>query len=237
MRDEAGRTNKERYEFAVNVLANKPPDLKLVLPSRDVQVSPLEEVELKANAWDDFGLRRVGVNYLAADGDVQDLVLGEAIEGKKRVEVQYLLAFEELKAQADDLVSYHFWAEDVAPGGAIRRTASDMFFAEVRPFEEIFRQGQPQAGGESQESQQGAGGEGEQLAELQKQIINGTWKLIRRETAAEPTPEFAADLSLLTESQMHAIEQAGALEEKLENPQLIQHLDMRCRPCRRQSRS
>ena len=225
LRDEAGRTNKERYEFAINVLANKPPDLKLVLPSRDVQVSPLEEVELKANAWDDFGLRRVGVNYLAADGDVQDLVLAEAIEGKKRVEVQYLLAFEELKAQSDDLVSYHFWAEDVAPGGAIRRTASDMFFAEVRPFEEIFRQGQPQAGGESQESQQGAGGEGEQLAELQKQIINGTWKLIRRETAAEPTPEFAADLSLLAESQMHAIEQAEALEEKLEDPQLIQHLD------------
>lgn len=228
LRDEAGRANKDRYEFAINVLANKPPDLKLVLPSRDVQVSPLEEVELKANAWDDFGLRRVGVNYFSADGSVQDLVLSEDVAGKKRIEVQYLLAFEELKAQPDDLVSYHFWAEDVAPGGQIRRTSSDMFFAEVRPFEEIFRQGQPQAGGESQDSQQGeagAGGEGEQLAELQKQIINGTWKVIRRETTAVPTPEYDADLTLLTEAQAQALEQASALEERLQDPQLLQHLD------------
>jgi hypothetical protein len=54
-----------------------------------------------------------------------------------------------------------------------------MYFAEVRPFEEIFREGQGmegQSGGQQGEPQ---GNRTAKLAELQKQIINATWKLQR----------------------------------------------------------
>ena len=37
----------------------------------------------------------------------------------------------------------------------------------------------------------------DQLAELQKEIINGTWKLIRRETGAKPTAKLAEDGKVL----------------------------------------
>jgi len=50
-------------------------------------------------------------------------------------------------AQPDDLLSYHFWAEDVAGNGERRRVWSDMYFAEVRPFEERYQEGP--SGGES----------------------------------------------------------------------------------------
>ncbi len=92
-----------------------------------------------------------------------------------------------------------------------------MFFAEVRQFEEIFRQGeQPPAGSAEKEGQQGQNAqEAGQLAELQKQIINGTWKLIRRETRKEPTDKFAEDAKTLRDSQKAVIEQAGQLGERL----------------------
>ncbi len=58
-----------------------------------------------------------------------------------------MLDFEAMKAVPDQLVSYFFWAEDIGPDGKVRRASSDMFFAEVRPFDQIFRQGeQPPAG-------------------------------------------------------------------------------------------
>ncbi len=44
---------------------------------------------------------------------------------------------------------------------------------------------------EQQQQQQGNAQQAEQLAELQKQIVNATWKLIRRETASTPTEPFA----------------------------------------------
>lgn len=224
--DEAGRSNKERYEFAFNVLPNKPPDIKLAKPARDVQVSPLEELLLSANAWDDYGLQRIGVSYLSADGQTQERVLSQAVAGKQRIEVKDLLAFEELRAKPDDLLSYHFWAEDLATDGSVRRASSDMFFAEVRPFDEIFRQGQQPSQNEASQSQQsqGAAAQGEKLAELQKQIINATWKLIRRETGAAPTDAYPADIGLLVDSQTQALGQTEELQQDVQNAEAALHV-------------
>ena len=43
-----------------------------------------------------------------------------------------------VEAQPDQVVSYYFWAEDLGPDNQPRRTSGDMYFAEVRHFEEIF---------------------------------------------------------------------------------------------------
>ena len=95
---------------------------------------------------------------------------------------------EELGAAPDQLVAWFAWADDVGPDGEVRRTATDMYFAEVRPFEEIFRQGQGGAGEGEEEEKAGKKGSPQEkmgkLAELQKQIINATWKLRRQQGTA-----------------------------------------------------
>jgi hypothetical protein len=92
------------------------------------------------------------------------------------------------------LVSYFVWADDYGPDGQVRRTYSDMFFAEVRPFEEIFRADQSDAAagqgqGEGEGQGQGQGGQSTRLSELQKQIVIATWKLQREKgQAINPPP-------------------------------------------------
>lgn len=223
--DEQGRQNKNPVEFAINVLPNKPPDLKLAFPARDVEVSPLEETDVKATAWDDFGLNRFGLTYELAGGEPTDVVLGENAAAKERRELAHVIRFEELQAEPDQLLSYHFWAEDTGPDGKPRRTESDMYFAEVRPFDEIFRQGQQPPGGSQQQQQQGAENAraAEKLAQLQKDIINATWKVVRRELPAEPSDAFGGDVKSIHESQASALEQAQALAEKLDDPQSKAH--------------
>src|SRR5204863_9638758 len=83
------------------------------------------------------------------------------------------------------------WADDIGPDGNVRRTSSDMYFAEVRPFEEIFREGQSQDAESQQRSQESGGGnEALKLAELQKQIVSATWNLQRQSsrTGVLPVP-------------------------------------------------
>ena len=75
----------------------------------------------------------------------------------RRVTAQHLLDFESLKTAPDQLVTYFFWAEDIGPDGQPRRAWGDMFFAEVRPFEEIFRQGEQPSRSAQDEEQQGGG--------------------------------------------------------------------------------
>src|SRR5208282_6401779 len=67
---------------------------------------------------------------------------GKDLKAGDRRQFNYMLALESLGAQADQLLSYYVWADDTGPDGQSRRTTSDIYFAEVRPFEQIFRQAQ-----------------------------------------------------------------------------------------------
>jgi hypothetical protein len=223
--DEEGRKNKNPDEITINVLPNKPPDLKLAFPAHDVEVSPLEETDVRATAWDDFGLRRFGLSYALAGADPTEVVLGENAAAKARHDLEHVIRFEDLEAEPDQLLSYHFWAEDTGPNGQTRRTESDMYFAEVRPFDEIFRQGQPPPGGSRQQQQQGAENAqaAEKLAKLQKDIINATWNVLRRELPAKPSDGFNSDVQSIRESQSSALQQAEAVAEKLDDAQSKAH--------------
>jgi len=229
--DERGRQNKSPPLITINALENQPPNLKLVEPTRDVQVSAIEEVMLQASAWDDFGLERVGISYSVGGELADEIVLSDARPGKEKQPVEYLLALEKLNAVPDQLVSWYFWAEDFSGDGQLRRTSSDMFFAEVRRFEEIYRQAQGGAGqqGGEGEGQQGGGQNAEkamELAELQKEIINATWRIIRRETGASPTGAFASDADLLVESQQSAVEQVDEFAAELQDNQSLAFADL-----------
>src|SRR5262249_56033533 len=61
--DDAGRKNSQISELAIHVVPNQAPVLKPIFPARDMEVSALEELDLKFTAFDDFGLIRAGVSY------------------------------------------------------------------------------------------------------------------------------------------------------------------------------
>jgi hypothetical protein len=227
--DTQERANRDRGEFQIVAYANRPPDLKLVFPAKDMQVSPIEEIELEATVWDDFGVKDHGFVVAVGDQKPKSVSLGDAAKGRKKHKLAHLVELELAKAEPDQLVSYYFFADDVDASGQTRRTMSDMFFAEVRHFEEIFREGQAQSAQQQQQQQQQQQGEGEkkaeELAKLQKQILNATWKIIRREMKAEVSQSFAEDVQLLVESQQQAIEKLQELMEELKDAQSKQYAE------------
>jgi hypothetical protein len=182
--DAEGRTNKSPAEFSIQVLANRRPEVKIAFPHGDPRVSPLEELQLQADATDDFGVLKYGIGFGLAGQQPQFVELGGPTRANEKRRFGKLIAMEKLNVNADQLVSYFAWADDYGPDGQVRRTFSDMFFAEVRPFDEIFRP--DQSGGESGGQGQGQGGSpATKLAELQKQIVIATWKLQRDQTPAQ----------------------------------------------------
>ncbi|RMG39354.1 MAG: hypothetical protein D6725_05325 [Planctomycetota bacterium] len=90
----------------------------------------------------------------------------------------HLIALEELQLRPDQLLCYHAYAVDLDQAGRPRETFGDMFFAEVRPFDEVFRQGQTPPSG-SQQGPAGNAQQAEQLAQQQKEVVNATWALLR----------------------------------------------------------
>ncbi|MFO0869354.1 MAG: hypothetical protein U0935_10520 [Pirellulales bacterium] len=231
--DDAGRGSAKPYTFRFQVLPNQLATIKPKQPGRDTEVSALEEIDLAAEMQDDFGLQRYGLAFTLGDGGAVEIILGQQIAGRQRIDARHLLALEELSAQPDQLLSYYWWAEDFDDDGQVRRSESDLYFAEVRPFEEIFRQGETPPGGQQQRSprqSQQSGGQGQnaqdaqQLAQLQKDIINATWKLLRRTVEEKRAEAFAADLEQVRLSQDAARQQAASLAERITDAQAQEHV-------------
>ena len=175
--DADGRTNKNPVEFSIVVLPDRPPEVKVTSPRGDQRVSSLEEMQLQGEAKGEFGLLKYGVGFSVAGQEPQFVELGRTAAANEQRRFTNQISMENLGVEVDQVVSYFAWADDHGPDGQVRRTFSDMFFAEVRPFEEIFRP--DQSGASENRNQQGnqGGNQNTRLAEMQKQIVIATWKL------------------------------------------------------------
>ena len=228
--DARGRPNKLPPRFVIDVQKNLPPQITPVFPANDVVVSPLEEMALEAKVADDYGLVGYGLTYNLVGAESQDVKLEEGDGSNRQPQIRYLLALEGLKAEPDQLLTYYFWADDIGPDGQPRRTASDMYFAEVRPFEEIFRESQSFQDQQNQEQQQNQGGEqqnqsGDQLARLQKQIIIATWNIKQQAERAGGMEQRKQDLDVVRQAQDNVLEQARKALTEAEDPAAAKSLE------------
>ena len=219
LQDAEGRVNKIAAPFAVDALKNRPPELKFEWPKGDQKVSPIEEVAFRGQAWDDFGLARYGITFNVAGHGDQEVLLGKDTGANEKREFSHLLKLEDLGVKADDLVSWFLWAEDTGPEGGTRRTESDIYFAEVRPFDQTYRRdnGGGEGGGGG-----GGGGEAGKVSDLEKQIVSATWNLKRAEAAHtgldKPSAKYLKDEPVVRDSQAEAIQRAEKLAASLDDP-------------------
>ena len=214
--DDKERANKNPPWISLTVQSNQLAKIEVVFPKRDVQVSQIQELPVEAKVWDDLGVMKSGASFSIA-GKTKDVMFKHGVtEPSKKQEVKELLALETEDTSPRQLVSYHFWAEDTGPQGEVRRAMSDMFFAEVRHFEDIFREGESPPSPPGKEPK----GDTDKLVQLEKQIVNATWRLVRDTNAGKTMEAAAPDAGVVQESQAMALEQTKEAMEKAEDAQI-----------------
>ena len=216
--DEDDRANQQPPWITINVKQNNPPKLKLTFPGRDFDVSAVQELPFEAEVWDDVSVEKSGISYQLGDEEDSITLTEGRLAGGKKHPLLSLVSIEDLKAKPRDLISYHFWAEDIDKNGKVRRTTSDLFFAEVRYFEEILREGQPPSG----EGEGEGGGESQELLKIQKDVINASWKLRRDHDLERPFERYASDAGIVHESQLVVLRMIDPVIEEAEDPELKQ---------------
>ena len=204
--DREGRSNPLSTPFVFDVLPNRPPELHVKAPSGDIRPSAVEEIDFSGTLLGDFGVSAYGLAYTLGGGDTKSVELGRSVPAMQNQSFGTSLSLEKLGVQPDQLISWFLWADDAGPDGKPRRTTSDLFFAEIRPFDEIFRENKGmQSPGSQQGGPQDQGGS-QRLTELQKQIITATWKLQR-----DPSePKYADDAKVVRDSEVQALTQAAS---------------------------
>ena len=166
-----GMTNAP-VEYFVHVMPDEAPQITLERPGRDVRPTMLEEVPMAAHVSDDYGLKQFELIYSINEQAPkrQNLLATmnrqrEAANSRMNYHAATPLFLEELGVQPGDFISYYYEA-----GDAKQKAETDLYFLEVRPFDEEFYRALSQGGGG--ESSPG-------LAVSEKEIITATWKLER----------------------------------------------------------
>ena len=185
--DGDGLASSDESEYFIRVMEDRPPDVRILRPSADQGITPLQEVPIEARAEDDYGIASLDLVYSVAGGKEHVVPFSRLSGADTQRTGAYLLAAEELNVRPGDVITYYARARDVARGRRSTETKSDMFFLEVKPFNEEFVAAQSQASG--------AGGGDPQidaLIQAQKDIISATWNIERRSAGGRSADDVKA---------------------------------------------
>lgn len=225
LRDEDGLANEGGSEYFIRMLNDRPPDVRILRPAGDKQVSPLEEVAIEARADDDYGVRSLELVVKSAAGKEKVVPIGGSISGSVATGL-HTVFLEDLNVKPGDMVTYYARATDVGRGRRSTESRSDIFFLEVKPYEEEFTASEGQSGAGQSAEQTGL----EDLIAQQKDIMAATWKLDARarrgasgsQSAQDITAVGAAQSSLKAKTEEVAQQMAGAMaaQRRRQGPQV-----------------
>lgn len=183
--DRDGLESLDEAEYFIRLMDDRPPDVRILRPSADQQITPLEEVPIEARADDDYGIGRFELVYAVA-GRPEHVVPFDRVSGTDIQKIgTRLLPAEDLQVKPGDVITYYARATDVGRGKRPTQATSDIFFLEVKPFNEEFIAAESYASGASDPQI-------ESLIQGQKEIIASTWNVERRAQAARSSNDVKA---------------------------------------------
>ena len=196
-----GFNNQTPIEYTITAVPDEPPEIAIREPGRDIKATKLEEVKILAEATDDYGVENMTLMYSIGSGEAQELPV-ETLEVKaeKIISGAYVFYLEELDVEPGELISYYAQATDNNTRTGPGTSTSELYFIEVRPFNERYMQ----MDAEGQQAQQ----EGQPFPNLiadQRTIIKNTWKHIH----SRPSP--------ITEDYQSAVKQIGVEQDQLKD--------------------
>jgi hypothetical protein len=199
----------ESVEYFVRVMDDRPPDVHILRPGGDEGITPLQEVPIEARADDDFGIETLDLVYSVAGGP-EHTVPFTSFTGTELARIgARMLAAEDLKVKPGDVIAYYARAWDVPRAKRSTMARSEIFFLEVKPFNEEYTLAQSQAGMQAATATQLDG-----LISAQKEIISATWNLERRATAGTSSTDVKGIADAQTELKGRAERAAGSQPQR-----------------------
>ena len=221
-------------DFFITEVPDRQPKVRILEPGRDWRATSIEEVGIRLEASDDFGLRDFELRY-TVNGIAADPVAFPLRRGAKKLSDRHWFYLEEMGTSGSavtlpsaggasalpppapeaglmpgDLISYYLVASD-----AKREVRSDMYFITIQPFRRRFSQSQ-QAGS------QGGGPQQDEISRRQREIILATWNLIQErdgEDGREPD-KLRESATMLSHLQATLMQQAQTLVQRTHARQL-----------------
>ncbi len=185
-----GFNNEIPIEYTIKAIPDAVPEVVIKEPGRDVKVTKLDEVEIVAEATDDYGIGELKLMYRIGSDELREFVMessvsspivgsGSGADAGHMAEGAYTFYLEEFDVEPGDIISYYAHATDNNTNTGPGEASSEIYFIEIRPFNEDFHEGESE--GEPGEAEPNPLSD---IISSQKEIIRETSKHSRTKPAA-----------------------------------------------------
>lgn len=201
LEDGSGRVHRASPDHVIDLIEDLPPVVSIAEPGRDLRSTSVEEVYVEVHAADDHAVAALELEVAVNGGEPRTIpLLRDGGAHTREVSVGHTFFLEELDLEPGDLVAYHARARDAAPDAEVREARTDLFFIQIRPFSQEFRQADQGAGGMQGDGQGGEEMSG-QLSRRQREIVTATFNVERdrRGYASGELEENVATIALAQE--------------------------------------
>ncbi len=213
-----GRSHAASPEYDIDAVEDQPPRIAVSRPMRDVRATSLEEVFTEIKGEDDIAIGKVELRYSVNGAPEKIVGLYGGNPPIRSITAAHTFFLEDFGLQPGDLISYYAKGWDGKNATEPAASSSDIYFIQVRPFQQDYRQSQQQ----SMPGSGGGGDEGQQaLSRQQKEIISATFKLIRDKERMN-SKEYLEDLESLSIVQGRLQAQAQGLADRLRRREAAQ---------------
>ncbi|MBN2326355.1 MAG: hypothetical protein JXR73_04310 [Candidatus Omnitrophica bacterium] len=197
--DEDGKSSEYNPKYEIIVQEDRPPQITLTFPRKDLEATALDEIPIEFEMTDDFGLKDYGIQYEVAGQEAVFISLRDSDRMQKESSIteSFLWQMEELNLEAGDLITWALKAQDYKPDRNEFEELSDPFFIEIRPFRRTYENAISNAGANQRQNSENQSNP-EDLS--QKEIIIATWNL-RRDAPALNEDEFMKKRTLIIDAQ------------------------------------
>ena len=210
LRTADGRAAPASLEYSIDVLPDRPPTVSFNKPGHDTKVLAVDEVYTEIKASDDYGVQRADLIYSVNGGPEKSIRVHENT-GKNLTDLAagHTLMLEDFKLEPGDVISYYARVADNNAVSGAQTATSDIYFLQVRPYEQDYRQQQGGGGG-------GGGGQDNpgSLSQRERDIIAATFKTTR-DKAETPPKELEENIATIRLSQQRLKEDVNDLTRRL----------------------
>ncbi|MBW3552646.1 MAG: hypothetical protein KY466_04000 [Gemmatimonadetes bacterium] len=196
--------------YVVDAMSDGPPIVSVTKPGRDERATAIDEVYVEARAEDDYGIGALTIHWSVNGGEERTEALYGGRGSLKEVSAGRTFYLEEYGLEPGDLVAYWVTASDNDAVDGRKDATSDIYFIQVRPFQRNF-QAQEQSGQPGGEQAEGPDGD---LSERQRQIIAGTFNLVRDSAGLRPDA-VRENLNTLALAQERLRDQVDVLTQRM----------------------
>lgn len=232
--------NEIPIEYNIKAMPDNAPEVVIKEPGRDVKATKLEEVKIVAEATDDYGVEKLNLKYRIGTGELYEVALEATGEptaedanvksGKHLKTGTHTFYLEEFDVEPGQVITYYVDATDNNTLTGPSTTSSEIYFIEIKPFNQRLEQGES-AEGEPTESE-GTSNPLPGFMVTQKQIIRETWRHINQQPptlteeynkAVQQTGKKQSDLK--DKTQRFADELSMAMQEVQIDPEIVMDLE------------